>query len=92
MDVKEQILKIGADALAASRELARLSTRKKNAILEAMAEELDAQRGFIQEENAKDLADGKENGLGTAMLDRLELTVWPAHEVQAGVPVTPVQR
>jgi glutamate-5-semialdehyde dehydrogenase len=58
MDVKEQVLKIGADALAASRELARLSTRKKNAILEAMAEELDAQRGFIQEENAKDLAAG----------------------------------
>jgi hypothetical protein len=29
MDVKEQILKIGADALAASRALAKLSTRKK---------------------------------------------------------------
>ncbi len=74
MDVKEQVLKIGADALAASRELARLSTRKKNAILEAMGEELDAQRAFIQQENAKDLAAGKENGLSSAMLDRLELT------------------
>lgn len=74
MDVKEQILKIGADALTASRELAKLSTRKKNAILEAMAEELDAQRLFIREENAKDLATGKENGLSAAMLDRLELT------------------
>ncbi len=74
MDVKEQILKIGEDALTASRELAKLSTRKKNVILEAMAKELDAQRGFIQEENAKDLAAGKENGLSTAMLDRLELT------------------
>lgn len=74
MDVKEQILKIGADALAASRELAKLSTRKKNSILDAMAEELDAQRDFIQEENARDLAAGKEAGLGSAMLDRLELT------------------
>jgi glutamate-5-semialdehyde dehydrogenase len=74
MDVKEQILKIGADALTASRELAKLSTRKKNAILEAIAEELDAQRGFIQAENAKDLAAGKETGLSSAMLDRLELT------------------
>jgi len=74
MDVKEQVLKIGADALAASRELAKLSSRKKNAILEAMAEELDAQRIFIQEENAKDLVAGKENGLSSAMLDRLELT------------------
>jgi glutamate-5-semialdehyde dehydrogenase len=74
MDVKEQVLKIGADALAASRELAKLSTRKKNAILEAMAEELDAQRAAIQEENAKDLTAGKEAGLTSAMLDRLELT------------------
>jgi len=74
MDVKEQILKIGADALIASRELAKLSTRKKNAILGAMAEELDAQRGFIREENAKDLEAGKDAGLNSAMLDRLELT------------------
>jgi glutamate-5-semialdehyde dehydrogenase len=74
MDVKEQVLEIGAKSKAASRELAKLSTRKKNAILEAMAEELDAQRGFIQEENAKDLAAGKEAGLSNAMLDRLELT------------------
>jgi len=74
MDVKEQVLKIGADAKAASRELAKLSTRKKNAILEAMAAELDAQRDTIKAENAKDLAAGKEAGLGSAMIDRLELT------------------
>jgi glutamate-5-semialdehyde dehydrogenase len=74
MEIKEQILKIGADAKAASRELARLSSRKKNAILEAMADELDAQRAFIQAENAKDLAAGREAGLSSAMLDRLELT------------------
>lgn len=74
MNVKEQVLTIGEAALAASRELAKLSTRKKNAILEAMAEELDAQRGFIQEENNKDLAAGKEAGLNASMLDRLELS------------------
>ena len=74
MDVKEQILKIGADAKAASRELAKLSTRRKNTILEAMAEALDAQRTAIQAENAGDLAAGRENGLSPAMLDRLELT------------------
>ncbi len=74
MDVKEQILKIGEDALAASRALAKLSTRKKNTILEAMAEELDSQRNAIQEENEKDLTAGKEAGLTSAMLDRLELT------------------
>ncbi len=74
MDVKEQVLKIGEDALTACRKLAKLSTRKKNAILEAMADELDARRALIQAENAKDLAAGKEAGLSSAMLDRLELT------------------
>lgn len=74
MDVKEQVLQIGAQAKAASRELAKLSTRRKNAILEAMAEELDAQRAFIQTENNKDLEAGREAGLTNAMLDRLELT------------------
>ncbi len=74
MDVKEQVLKIGEDALAASRKLAKLSSRKKNVILEAMADELDAQRAFIQSENAKDLEAGREAGLSSAMLDRLELT------------------
>ena len=74
MDIKEQVLKIGADALIASRELAKLTSRKKNAILEAMADELDTQRDFIKQENAKDLAAGKEAGLSDAMFDRLELT------------------
>ena len=74
MDVNQQVLEIGAQAKAASRELAKLSTRKKNAILEAMAEELDAQRVLIQRENEKDLAAGREAGLTNAMLDRLELT------------------
>lgn len=74
MDVKEMVLKIGADAKAASHELAKLSTRRKNAILEAMGEELDAQRAFIQAENKKDLEAGREAGLSNAMIDRLELT------------------
>ena len=74
MTVTEQVLKIGAGAKTASRELAKLSTRKKNVILNAMAEELDAQRAFIQTENNKDLEAGREAGLTDAMLDRLELS------------------
>jgi glutamate-5-semialdehyde dehydrogenase len=74
MDVEELTLRIGADARAASRKLARLSPLEKNAILEAMADEMDARRTFLQEENAKDLAAGKEAGLNAAMLDRLTLT------------------
>ena len=39
-----------------------------------MADELDAQRALIQQENEKDLAAGREAGLSPAMLDRLALT------------------
>jgi glutamate-5-semialdehyde dehydrogenase len=74
MNVEEQVLKIGAAARAASRALAKLSTDDKNTILEAMAGELDAQRAFLQQENARDLAAGTEAGLSSAMLDRLTLT------------------
>jgi glutamate-5-semialdehyde dehydrogenase len=74
MTLHDQMVKIGEQALQASRELARLSTRKKNIILEAMAEELNVQRRVIQEANAKDLQAGREAGLSAAMLDRLELT------------------
>ena len=74
MDVKEQILEMGKNARAASREMAKLSTRKKNAILEAMAAELDTRRTAIQEQNRKDLDAGRAAGLSAAMLDRLELT------------------
>ena len=73
MNTHEQMQQIGQAAKQASRHLARLSSRKKNSILEAMAEALEAHRAAIQEANAKDLAAGKEAGLAAAMLDRLEL-------------------
>ena len=73
MNTQEQMQQIGQAAKQASRHLARLSSRKKNSILEAMAEALEANRCAIQEANAKDLAAGKEAGLAAAMLDRLEL-------------------
>ncbi len=74
MNLHEEMILMGEKAVAASRELAKLSTKKKNAILEAMADELTAQKDVIQAANAKDLAAGKEAGLSSAMLDRLELT------------------
>lgn len=73
MSLHDEMILMGEKAVAASRELAKLSTKKKNCILEAMADELTAQKDAIQEANAKDLAEGKEAGLSSAMLDRLEL-------------------
>lgn len=68
------ISNIGKNAKFASRELAKLSTRKKNSILESMAEALENDREFIKQENAKDLDNGHKNGLSSSLLDRLELT------------------
>ena len=85
MNVEEQILKIGAQARTASRELAQLSTPKKNIMLEAMADELDARRDFIQKENEKDLTEARIAGLTNAMIDRLELTDARINDMIAGL-------
>ncbi len=49
------------------------STKVKNDIIAAVADGLSAQRDFIAEENAKDLAQGEKDGLTKAFLDRLAL-------------------
>ena len=67
------IREMGECAKQASLNLAKLGQRKKNAILEAMADELEARRKEIQAANAKDLAEAKRAGLSDAMIDRLEL-------------------
>mgnify|MGYP000259406764 CR=1 FL=1 len=74
MTVKEYMIQVGQQARAASRELARASTQDKNAALIAMANALDLARPQLLAENAKDLENGKNNGLDAALLDRLALT------------------
>ena len=74
MSLHDEMVAMGERAVAASRQLAGLNTRKKNAILEAMAVELDERRTEIQAANAKDMEAGEEAGLSAALLDRLELT------------------
>ncbi|MDD3277078.1 MAG: gamma-glutamyl-phosphate reductase, partial [Kiritimatiellales bacterium] len=74
MNLHDTMIEMGVKAVHASRELAKLSTKKKNAILEAMADEIGLQKEAIQAANAKDLAAGREAGLSAAMLDRLTLT------------------
>lgn len=74
MNLHDTMIEMGVKAVHASRELAKLSSKKKNAILEAMADEIALQKTAIQEANAKDLAAGREAGLSAALLDRLTLT------------------
>jgi glutamate-5-semialdehyde dehydrogenase len=72
-DVHNQMAVMADHAVKASRALARLTARKKNSILEAMAEELDLRRAAIKEANAKDMEAGRQAGLSQALLDRLLL-------------------
>ena len=64
----------GAAAKAASRRLARLDTAAKNRWLHAVAGLLESQQEAILEANQADCADGRDNGLSEALIDRLLLT------------------
>ncbi len=74
MNLHDTMIEMGTKAVAASRVLAKLSTKKKNAMLAAMADEVATQKEALKTANAKDLSAGREAGLSTALLDRLTLT------------------
>ena len=73
MDVKKYMQEVGQQARSASREIGRASTDTKNKALLAIAKAIEAARESLKEANAEDLAEGRENGLSEALLDRLEL-------------------
>jgi glutamate-5-semialdehyde dehydrogenase len=72
--IKLQMQELGQNARAASRVMAAADTGMKNAALLAAMTAIDGTRAVLIEANARDLAAGREKGLESAMLDRLELT------------------
>ena len=74
MSLHDDISTMGDRALAAARRLVLLNARKKNMILQAMADELEARRNDILKANKKDMQEGHDSGLSPALLDRLLLT------------------
>lgn len=74
MNVEEYMIELGENARDASRLVAKADTNQKNAALLAMAEAIDSRRQALRDANAKDLENGRKNGLDSAMIDRLELT------------------
>ena len=72
--MNEYILELGKKAKEASKKLAIIDATTKNAVLTAVATALIEKRGLIKAENKKDLEYGKEKGISSALLDRLELT------------------
>jgi len=75
MDIKNYMTELGQQARAASRAMARADTAAKNAALIHIADAIMAAQDELIAENAKDLAQGKRDGLDAALLDRLELNV-----------------
>jgi gamma-glutamyl phosphate reductase len=65
---------IGKKAKEASKKLLTTDTKIKNKALMMIAEELINKKEEIKKVNKIDLEKGKENGLSSALLDRLELT------------------
>jgi glutamate-5-semialdehyde dehydrogenase len=73
MNLTEQMTRLAKEAKAASRELAKLTTREKNDCLLAMAVALEKNSAALKEANALDMDTAAELGLSSAMLDRLKL-------------------
>jgi len=74
MDAIEYAKDVVVAAKTASASVARASTEQKNAVLRKMADKLLQTRSELKAENDKDLEAGRQAGLSSAMLDRLELT------------------
>ncbi len=74
MVLRDELIQMGRDARAASRVLARLPSRAKDAALGGMAAGLEAARLELQAANRKDLEAAQRTGLSGAMVDRLTLS------------------
>lgn len=70
-DIHAYMKDVGINARTAARVIASAPASVKNAALLAIASELDRAREMLVAENQKDLANGRNNGLDAAMLDRL---------------------
>jgi len=67
------LIEMGQRAKLAARKLARLATEQKNATIHALADALIVDKETILAANAKDVEDGKANGLSASLVDRLML-------------------
>ena len=72
-ETRALLAELGAAARRAARTLAAAASGEKNRALQAIAAQLQAQRGAILAANAQDMANGRDKALEPALLDRLEL-------------------
>lgn len=73
-DIQIYMLTVGERAREASRAMSRAETGAKNGALLGIADALQDKTQALLADNRKDLEAGRQRGLDSAMLDRLELT------------------
>lgn len=73
MGLREDMEALAKSAALGARRLATKSSEEKNHFLEAMASALASQKETIFAANQLDMKAGREQGLSSALLDRLEL-------------------
>jgi len=73
-DVPAYLHELGEKARAAARVVGRAESGVKNTALDAIADAILGERDILKAENRKDLEAGRQRGLDSALLDRLELT------------------
>jgi len=76
---------LGSRAKAASREAVTFTTEEKNRGLLSVAEELCQNTNTILLENEKDIQAAEENGMKSALLDRLRLTKQRIQDMAKGL-------
>ncbi len=83
--LRERMFELGRAARAAAAVLAGAPATQKRQVLEAAAAELRAARAAVLRANAEDVAEAKDRGLGSAMLDRLALDDQRLDAIAAGL-------
>ncbi|HSI84173.1 MAG TPA: glutamate-5-semialdehyde dehydrogenase, partial [Candidatus Methylacidiphilales bacterium] len=73
VNLKESIEQLCQAARGAARALARTDAARIDAGLEAIAQELEHRKAFIQEENARDVEAAERKGTAKSTVDRLRL-------------------
>lgn len=85
MDIQSYVLKKAKDAKKGAREIATVSSDRKNNVLVHMAETLRIKTKELQRENRKDLTAAGKKGLTQSMIDRLTLTAKRIDEMAQGL-------
>jgi len=73
MSKEKKIITMAEKAKTASRYIASLSSKDKDALLHRMAKLLTERSDFIQVENRKDVEEARKRGVSNALVDRLIL-------------------